>query len=389
MLPAWPLEPGLTYLNHGTVGVTPLPVLEAQRAIRDAIERNPSLYLLRELSEIIVGQPRPSRPRLRQAADVVGELVGVPGNDLVFVDNTTTGANAILRSFPLEAGDEILVSDFGYGGVVRAVMFAARERGATVRTAAMPYPVRSADEVVGAFEAAMTPKTRLAIVDHITSESALVLPLAAIAERCRARGVAVIADGAHAPGAIALDIPALGVDWYVGNLHKWLWVPRSSGILWTSPERQKTLHASVISWGLDRGFHAEFDLPGTRDPSPHLSAPAAIAFMRTLGVEAVQRYNHALAWDGARHLAERWDTDFVTPETFIGTMATVMLPEALGSTPEDAARLRDALLFDHRIEVQVHAFRGRLYARISGQVYIEPGDIERLAAAVLTVSSPS
>ena len=206
------------------------------------------------------------------------------------------------------------MSDFGYGGVIRALTFAARERGATVRTAAMPYPVRSADEVVGAFEAAITPNTRLAIVDHITSESALVLPLAAIAERCRARGVAVLADGAHAPGAIALDIPSLGVDWYVGNLHKWLWVPRSSGILWTSPERQKTLHASVISWGLDRGFHAEFDLPGTRDPSPHLSAPAAIAFMRTLGIEAVQRYNHALAWDGARHLAERWNTEFVTPE---------------------------------------------------------------------------
>jgi isopenicillin-N epimerase len=383
MLPAWPLEPGLTYLNHGTVGVTPLPVLEAQRSIRDEIERNPSHYLLRELSEIIVGQPRATRPRLRQAADVVGELVGVPGDDLVFVDNTTTGVNAILRSLPLEAGDEILVSDFGYGGVVRAVTFAARERGAIVRTATMPYPVRSPDEVVAAFEAAITPSTRLAIVDHITSESALVLPLAAIAARCRARGVAVLADGAHAPGAIALDIPSLGADWYVGNLHKWLWVPRASGILWTSPERQKTLHASVISWGLDRGFHAEFDLPGTRDPSPHLSAPAAIAYMRTLGVEAVQQYNHALAWDGARHLAERWNTDFVTPETCIGTMATVMLPETLGSTPEDAARLRDALLFEQRIEAQVHAFRGRLYVRISGQVYIEPADIERLADAVV------
>ena len=383
MLPAWPLEPGLTYLNHGTVGVTPLPVLEAQRSIRDEIERNPSRYLLRELSEIIVGQPRATRPRLRQAADVVGELVGVPGDDLVFVDNTTTGVNAILRSFPLEAGDEILVSDFAYGGVVRAVTFAARERGAIVRTATMPYPVRSPDEVVAAFEAAITPSTRLAIVDHITSESALVLPLAAIAARCRARGVAVLADGAHAPGAIALDIPSLGADWYVGNLHKWLWVPRASGILWTSPERQKTLHASVISWGLDRGFHAEFDLPGTRDPSPHLSAPAAIAYMRTLGVEAVQQYNHALAWDGARHLAERWNTDFVTPETCIGTMATVMLPETLGSTPEDAARLRDALLFEQRIEAQVHAFRGRLYVRISGQVYIEPADIERLADAVV------
>ena len=383
---SWPLEPGLTYLNHGTVGVTPLRVLETQRAIRDDIERNPSRYLLRELSEIVVGQPRADRPRLRQAADAVGEFVGVPGADLVFVDNTTTGANAILRSSPIQAGDEILVSDFGYGGVIRAVTFAARERGAIVRTAAMPYPVRSADEVTEAFAAAITPNTKLAVVDHITSESGLVLPLAAIAERCHARGVPVLADGAHAPGAIPLDIPSLGVDWYVGNLHKWLWVPRSSGILWTSPARQPALHGSVISWGLDRGFHAEFDMPGTRDPSPHLSAPAAIAFMRELGVDAVRQHNHALAWNGAHHLAERWGTDFVTPEAMIGTMATVMLPEQLGSTADDAARLRDALLFGDRIEVQVHAFRGRLYVRISGQIYIEPADIDRLAGAVLALA---
>jgi isopenicillin-N epimerase len=380
---SWPLEAGLTYLNHGTVGVTPLRVLEAQRAIRDDIERNPSRYLLRELCEIVVGQPRPDRPRLRQAADAVGEFVGVPGNDLVFVDNATTGANAILRSSTLRAGDEILVSDFGYGGVVRAVTYAARERGAIVRTAAMPYPIQSAAEVVEAFAAAITPNTKLAVVDHITSESGLVLPLAAIAERCHARGVPVLADGAHAPGAIPLDIPTLGVDWYVGNLHKWLWVPRSSGILWTSPARQAGLHGSVISWGLDRGFHAEFDMPGTRDPSPHLAAPVAIAFMRELGVDAVRQYNHRLAWNGAHHLAKRWGTDFVTPEAMIGTMATVMLPEQLGSTADDAARLRDALLYGDRIEVQVHAFRGRLYTRICGQIYNDDTDTERFADAVL------
>ena len=386
MLRFWPLEPGLTYLNHGTVGVTPLAVLEAQRSIRDDIERNPSRFLLRELCEIVVGQPRAERPRLRQAADAVGDFVGARGDDLVFVDNTTTGANAILRSSSLQAGDEILVSDFGYGGVTRAVTFAARERGAILRTAEMPYPVRSADEVVEAFAAAITPNTKLAVVDHVTSGSALVLPLAAIAERCRARGVAVLADGAHVPGAIALDIPSLGVDWYVGNLHKWLWVPRSSGILWTSPARQPALHPSVVSWGLDLGFHAEFDMPGTRDPSPHLSAPAAIAFMHELGVDAVRHYNHALVWNGARRLAARWGTDFVTPEAMIGTMATVMVPEQLGSTADDAARLRDALLFDHRIEVQVHDFRGRLYLRISGQVYNEPADIDRLADAVLSLA---
>jgi isopenicillin-N epimerase len=383
MLASWPLEPGLTYLNHGTVGVTPLRVLEAQRQIRDEIERNPSRYLLRELSEIVVGAPTGRQPRLRAAADAVGEFLGVPGDDLAFVDNTTTGANAILRSLEFAPGDEIVVSDFGYGGVTRAVTFAARKHGAIVRTVEMPYPITSAAEVVSAFVDQLGPKTRLAVVDHITSQSALILPLAAIAAACHERGIAVLADGAHAPGAVALDIPSLGVDWYVGNLHKWMWVPRSSGILWTSPERQKSLHAAVISWGLDCGFHAEFDLPGTRDPSPHLSAPAAIALMRELGVDAVRGYNHALAWNGARLLADRWGTDFSTPESFIGTMATVALPPALGTSVDDASRLRDTLLHDKRIEVQLHSFRDRLYVRICGQIYNEMSDIERLADAVL------
>lgn len=378
----WPLDPDVIYLNHGTVGVTPTRVLAAQQAIRDGIERQPSRFLLRELTSIVVGRPQSAPPRMRQAAEAVATFLGARGDDLVFVDNATTGANAVLRSVPLEPGDEILVTDFGYGGVTKAAAFVARERGATIRTAVMPYPVRSAGEIVDACAAALGPQTRLAVVDHVTSQSALVLPLAGIAADCRARGVAILADGAHAPGAIPLDIPALGVDWYVGNLHKWMWVPRSSGILWAKPARQHDLHPPVISWGLDQGFTAEFDLPGTRDPSPHLAAPAAIALMRDLGVDAVQRYNHTLAWAGARHLADAWGTTFDTPEALVGTMATVPLPERLGGTDEDAMRIRDRLLFEDGIEVQVHAFRGRLYTRISAQIYNDLDDLERLAQGV-------
>ncbi len=382
MLPEWPLEPSVTYLNHGTVGVTPHRILAAQQAIRDDIERRPSDYLLRELTSIVVGRPRPDKPRMRQAADVVAEFLGARGDDLVFVDNATTGANAVLRSFPLEPGDEILVTDLGYGGVTQAASFAARERRGVLRTAVTPYPVRSSADLVDAVVAAIGPKTRLAVIDHITSQSALILPVAEIARQCHARGVAVLADGAHAPGAITFDIPSLGVDWYVANLHKWMWTPRSSGILWAPPERQKDLHPAVISWGLDQGFTAEFDLPGTRDPSAHLAAPAAIAMMRELGVAAVQRYNHALAWAGARKLAERWNVPLETPESLIGTMATVVLPESVGHTADESLNVRDRLLFEHGIEVQLHSFRDRLHARISAQLYNTMEDIERLAEAV-------
>lgn len=382
MLAHWALDPAITYLNHGTVGATPRRVLAAQQGIRDEIERQPARFLLRELTPIVVGMRRAAPPRMRTAAEVVASFVGARGDDLVFVENATTGANAVLRSLALRPGDEILVTDLGYGAVSNAARFAARERGAEVRVAEIPYPLADPGQVTAALAAALTSRTRVAVVDHIASESALLLPLAQIATLCRERGVRLLADGAHAPGAIALDVPALGVDWYVANLHKWAWAPRSSGFLWAPLGRQAELHPCVISWGLDQGFAAEFDLQGTRDPSAHLAAPAAIAFLHELGFEAVRAHNHDLAWAAARLLAQRWGTRLGMPESMVATMATVPLPERLGSTRDDAARVRDALLFEDRIEVQVHAWRGRLWARISAQVYNEVADYERLAEAV-------
>jgi isopenicillin-N epimerase len=207
-------------------------------------------------------------------------------------------------------------------------------------------------------------------------------PVAEIAAACRARGVAVVVDGAHAPGAIPLAIPTLGVDWYAANLHKWAHSPRSCGILWAPPERQTGLHPPVISWGLGRGFTTEFDCVGTRDPSAALAAPEGIAFLRDLGMEAAQRYMHDLVLDSARQLAARWGTRFEVPESMVGAMATLPLPERAGTTPAAALALRDALLHEDKIEVQLHAHRGRLWVRICAQVYNEASDFERLGEAV-------
>jgi isopenicillin-N epimerase len=236
-----------------------------------------------------------------------------------------------------------------------------------------------ADAIVGA----IGERTRLAVVDHITSESAIVLPIQEIVARCHERGVAVAVDGAHAPGALDLNLEAIGADWYVGNLHKWAYAPRSSGFLWARPERQEGLHPTVISWGLGRSFTAEFDWVGTRDPSPYLAAPAAIEFLRELGPDRVRAYNHALAWEAARLLSERWGNPLELQEEMVGTMATVPLPGRLGSTKEDAARLRDDLLNQDRIEIQLHAWRGRLWVRSSTQIYNDRSDVERLAEAIL------
>ena len=382
MLAHWALDPTVTYLNHGTVGATPRRVLAAQQAIRDEIERQPSRFLLRELTAIDMGARRSEPPRMRAAAEVVGAFLGARGEDLAFVDNATTGANAVLRSLALRAGDEILLTSYGYGAVANIARFVTRACGAEVKVVDLPYRPHDPGELPEAIAAAIGPRTRLVVADHVASETALLLPLAEIAACCRARGVPVLADGAHVPGAIPLDIQSLGVDWYVANLHKWGWAPRSSGILWAPLGRQGGLHPTVISWGLDQGFTSEFDLVGTRDPSPYLAAPAAIAMMRELGFDAVREHNHALAWSAAQMLAGRWGLALGIPESMVATMVTVPLPERLGSTREDAARLRDALLYDERIEIQLHAQRGRLWVRISAQIYNQMSDYERLAEAV-------
>jgi isopenicillin-N epimerase len=381
MLPHWPLDPEVTYLNHGTVGVAPRRVLAAQQAIRDEMERQPSRFLLRQVSHL-AGVPRQEPTRLRQAAAAVASFIGTNGDDVVFVDNATTGINAVLRSLPLEPGDEILLTDHNYGATARVATFVARERGAQVRTACVPFPKYDPARLVDAVSSAIGPRTRVAVLDHISSESALIFPLTELAAACRARGVPVLVDGAHAPGVLTLDVPALGVDWYTANLHKWAHAPRSCGFLWADPARQENLHPAVISWGLDKGFLAEFDWVGTRDPSAWLAAPDGLAFLQELDFHAVQHYNHDLAWRAAELLASRWNVMLGITPSHIGFMVTVPLPPSLGSSVQDAARLRDALLFEDNIELQVHASHDRLWARVSCQVYNDLGDIERLAEAV-------
>lgn len=381
LLDRWHLDPAVTYLNHGTVGAVPKVVLAAQQALRDEIEREPARVMLREVTDG-VGVPHGRPTRMRVAAEAVARFLGARRDDLVFVDNASAGINAVLRSLPLAPGDELLITDHAYGAVARTAQFVARERGATVVTAALPFPAFRPEAAVEAIATRLSPRTRVVIIDHVAAESSLIIPVAAIARRCHAAGVPLLVDGAHAPGAIALDIPALGVDWYVANLHKWAHAPRSCGILWARPDRQAGLHPLVISWGLDLGFTAEFDWVGTRDPTPWLAAPAGIDFLESLDFAAMRRYTHDLVWDGGQDLTARWGTSLEIEETAVGSMITLPLPASFGSQPADAGVLRDALLFQDRIEVQVQAIQGRLWVRVCGQVYNDARDLERLGAAV-------
>ena len=382
MLEHWLLDPEYTYLNHGTVGAPPRRVLQKQQALRDEMERQPSRFVLRELN----GQmPMPWRSvsRLREASDHVAAFLGANADDVVFTPNVTTALNAALGSVPLAPGDEVVITDLTYGATALVAGSVCERAGAILVKVHIEYPIRDAGDVVEAIVRRLTPRTKLAIVDHVTAETALVLPVAAIAAQCHARGVAVLVDGAHGPGSRHVDIPALGVDCYASSLHKWAYAPRGCGILWAAPALQPGVHAPVVSWGRNKGFRQEFEHTATNDPTNYLAAPEGIAMLREWDFDACISYMHGLAWDAAHMLTECWRTTFDVPRDMVGAMVTVPLPETAGSTDADAARLRLALLLEDRIEVQLHAWRGRLWTRVSAQVYNDQADVARLADAVV------
>lgn len=376
----WLIDPAVTYLNHGTVGAPPRRVIEHQRSIVDEIERHPARFVLRRLADVF-GTWTEGTTLMRQALGPVGELLGARSDDLVFVDNITAGANAVLRSYPFEPGDELAVTSLGYGGITNAVSFAASGLGGTMRTIEMPEPGAPPQSFVDAVAAGLGERTRLLVVDHISANTGLVLPVADIARVCHDRDVLVFADGAHGPGCLAVDIEALGVDWYCGNLHKWAWAPRSCGVLWTAPEHQRSLHPTAISWGLGHGMAAEFDFPGTRDPSPFLTAPFAIALMREYGLDDVFGYNHDLVVAAAARLTGRFGVAFETPESMIASMATIDLPPGLGATAADAGEVR-ARLDELDIEVPIHPTPRGLAARLSAQIYCDLDDFDRFGDAI-------
>ncbi|MEE2777249.1 MAG: aminotransferase class V-fold PLP-dependent enzyme [Acidobacteriota bacterium] len=379
----WLLDPDAVYLNHGTVGVVPTVVLDAQTAIRLEIEAHPSERLLREVTPLS-GAPREGRPggRIRGAAASAAALYRALPDDVAFVDNATTGVNAVLQSLELGADDVVVITETTYGGVREAVRYACRRSGAGLVVARLPCPVESPEQVVDAVAEALPSRPTLAIIDHIESETGVVLPLVELVELCHERGALALVDAAHAPGQLELDVPSYGADAYVGNLHKWAMAPRSCALLWVAPQLQSRIHPTVVSWNLDRGFVAEFDWIGTRDPSGCLAVPAALDFIDRLDFAKMQDYNHDLLWRGVALLTERWGTAAVAPKAMSAFMIAVEMPARFAATKETGDRLRDQLLFEHRIEVPVFALAGRLWTRLSVQVYNELEDFERLAAAV-------
>ncbi|MCO4769766.1 MAG: aminotransferase class V-fold PLP-dependent enzyme [Deltaproteobacteria bacterium] len=359
----------MTFLNHGAFGATPRIVLAAQEALRVHMERQPLRFFVDEAPQAI-----------RAAAAAVASYVGARPEDTALCENTTSGVNAVLRSFPFEPGDRVLSSNHLYPAVEKTLEYVCAGR-ATVDLADVPFPVRSPDQIVDAFAAAITPRTRLLVVDHVTSMTALVFPVRALVELATSHGLPILVDGAHAPGMLPLDLSTLGATWYVGNCHKWLCAPKGVALLWANPAHElgHALHAPVTSHLYSQPYPAEFDWVGTRDLSGWLSLPATLAFRRWLGDEAVRAWNHDLAVRGAATVADAIGGRVLAPEAMLGSMAAVLVPTRVTVEQSDADAVRKRLWERHRVEVALPVLAGRLLVRVSGQVYNDPDAADRLA----------
>lgn len=361
------LEPGTAFLNHGSFGATPRAVLAAAGRWRRRMEANPDRFMRETLPAA-----------LRGAAGRLADFLKVEGKDLVFVENATSGVNAVLRSLRFRPGDEILSTRHGYNAVRQSIRFVCSRTGAKPVELDLALPLSDFDSLFVSLKKHLKRKTRLLVVDHITSPTGLVLPVKQIAALARKRGVPVLVDGAHAPGQIALDIGALGVDWYTGNCHKWLFAPKGSGFLWARRRAQAGLHPLAISHGYGRGLAAEFDWPGTRDFSAWLAVPEGISFFRSLGPPRVMARNHDLVTAWAARISEAWGTPLDAPPELHAAMMAVRLPARFQR--KDPARLMEEILARHRTVVAVNAIGGALWARMSAQAYHAARDCEPLRA---------
>ena len=371
----WALSASISYLNHGSYGATPRVVQEAQVRFRAELESGPVHFMGRRLEPLL------DAARARLAA-----LLGAREADLVFVPNATHGVNAVLRSLPFGPGDELLTTDHAYNACRNALDEVAARTGACVTVAHLPWPIPSAAALAEAVTATFTPRTRLLLLDHVTSPSAAVLPVAEIVSAARARGIFTLVDGAHAPGMVPLQLSALGADAYTGNCHKWLCAPKGAAFLWVAPAHQGRMRPLAVSHGrnsprTDRSrFQLEFDWTGTADPTAALCVPAALDFLESLlpgGLPALMAHNAQLARTGRDILARALGVVPPVADACLGSMAALELP------PGDAPALHDAL-YDAGFEVPVIPFPAapaRLL-RISAQAYNHAGEYAALAAAL-------
>ncbi|MEH2232762.1 MAG: aminotransferase class V-fold PLP-dependent enzyme [Nostoc sp.] len=373
----WSLDSAVTFLNHGSFGACPKQVLEFQQRLRSQLEHEPLRFFGREWE-----------PLLDDAKSKLAAFVGADVEDLVFVPNATTGVNSVLRSLAFSSEDEILTTNHEYNACRNALDFIASRTGARVVVAKIPFPIDSPQQVIAAVIERVSPKTRLALLDHVTSQTGLISPIQELAKELQQRGVDTLVDGAHAPGMIPLDLREIGATYYTGNCHKWLCAPKGAAFLYVRRDKQSEIRPLTISHGTNSPrtdksrFQLEFDWTGTDDPTAYMCVPEAIAFMGSLlpgGWTELRQQNHQLVLQGRQLLCEALEVQPFCPKEMIGSMAVVPMPTTLEN--RDFMSIHDELFDKFGIQVQVMPWQEqpRLLVRISAQIYNTLEQYEYLA----------
>jgi isopenicillin-N epimerase len=373
----WLLDPAVTFLNHGSFGACPVAVLERQRSLRQQLEQQPLRFMVKELE-----------PLLDQSRTALADFVGAEADDLVFVPNATTGINTVLRSLSFQPGDELLTTNQEYNASRNALDFVAERSGATVAVADIPFPIDSPVQVIEAVLSRVSPRTKLVLLDHVISQTSLVLPIQASARQLSEQGIELLVDGAHAPGMMPLNLAELGATYYTGNCHKWLCAPKGAAFLYVKRDRQSAIRPLTISHGansprMDRSrFHLEFDWTGTADPTAYLCVAEALRFMGSIlpgGWTELMKQNRNLAIAAQTTLCQSLNIMPPCPVEMVGSMATIPLPDGAWEP------LYEALGDRFNIEVPIIPWHppGKRLIRVSAQIYNSAAEYNYLAAALL------
>lgn len=363
------IDPDVTFLNHGSFGACPEPVFKKYQQWQRALELQPVEFLGRRYHDLI-----------SYALEQVGKYVGTSYENLVFVPNATTGLNVVARSLKLSPDDEILTTDHEYGALNLTWQYISRETGAKIVVQKLPDTFIDPMDVVEAIWAGVTPNTRFIFMSHITSVTALILPVEEICHRAREAGIITIIDGAHIPGHISLNLDEIGADFYSGNFHKWLCAPKGSALLYVAPEYHDWIDPLVISWGWDGdSLFERTSYQGTNDIAAYLTVPAAIEFQKKHDWDAIRHRCHNMVLDTTFRICAMFGITPVAMPRYIGQMAVAPLP------PCNLETVKELLYDQYRVEVPITEHNGRQFVRISVQGYNTQADLDQLLFALMEI----
>ncbi len=369
------LDPNVIFLNHGSFGATPRPVFEAYQTWQRKLERQPVRFLVQDLF-----------PRLEHARQVLASTLNASAADLVYIPNATFGVNLVSRSLPLHPGDEILTSNHEYGACDNAWMFTAQKTGAKYIRRPIPLGLSSA-EIANHFLDGITPRTKIIFISHITSQTALRMPVEDICREARGKGILTLVDGAHTPGQIPLNLAEIGADFYVGNCHKWLLAPKGAGFLHTRPEHQANLEPLVVGWGWGENspfssgssYIDKLEWLGTKDPAAYLAVPSAIQFQKDHDWPQVREQCHQLLKQTVRRACAitGLPSVYASEEGLYHQLAIIPLPSI-----ENLPEFKETLYERYKIEIPTIEWQGRQFLRISVQGYNTEEELAVLLGAL-------